>query len=167
MTLEFRYQVGEEVRSALVERQGDVVQVTVGDLVARMPVRQAETGRLDLETGARRTRAFTAHGKAGRYVSLDGQTYLLFPPAPAAQRRSQAGPAEGRLTATMPGRVLDVLVEPGQAVAKGDTLVLLEAMKMELRIQAPLAGAVASVHCTAGQVVERGAVLVEIQPQES
>jgi biotin carboxyl carrier protein len=63
----------------------------------------------------------------------------------------------------MPGRVLDVLVSEGDAVAKGDTLVLLEAMKMELRIQAPSDGRVSAVRCRQGQVVERGQLLVEIQ----
>ena len=64
----------------------------------------------------------------------------------------------------MPGLVLDVLVNEGDPVAKGDTLVLLEAMKMELRISAPGDGRVAKVLCQAGQVVERGQVLVEIEP---
>jgi biotin carboxyl carrier protein len=48
-------------------------------------------------------------------------------------------------------------------VQKGDTLVLLEAMKMELRIQAPGDGEIARVHCRAGQVVERGQLLVELR----
>ena len=63
----------------------------------------------------------------------------------------------------MPGRVLDVLVAAGDSVQKGDTLVLLEAMKMELRIQAPADGQIARVLCTAGQVVERGQLLVELR----
>ena len=63
----------------------------------------------------------------------------------------------------MPGRVLDVLVRAGDVVRKGDTLVLLEAMKMELRIAAPADGSVVHVRCAAGDVVERGQVLVELQ----
>jgi biotin carboxyl carrier protein len=62
----------------------------------------------------------------------------------------------------MPGRVLDVLVAEGDSVQKGDTLVLLEAMKMELRVQAPVDGQIACVLCAAGQVVERGQLLVEL-----
>ena len=60
------------------------------------------------------------------------------------------------------GRVLDVLVQVGDAVHKGDALVLLEAMKMELRIAAPADGVVTAVRCTPGAVVERGQVLVEV-----
>jgi biotin carboxyl carrier protein len=63
----------------------------------------------------------------------------------------------------MPGVVLEVLVGQGDYVERGQTLVLLEAMKMELRISAPCAGYVRRVHCTEGQVIERGQKLVEIE----
>jgi biotin carboxyl carrier protein len=63
----------------------------------------------------------------------------------------------------MPGLVLDVVVGEGDEVERGDVLVLLSAMKMELRITAPVAGQVTRVHCQAGQVVERGQQLLEIQ----
>ena len=164
MPREFRYQVGDAVRTATVERQERYVQVTVGELVVRMALPDGPSSHLDLELADQRARAFVARSKRGRYVSLEGQSFLLAAPAPAGQRRDRAGAEQGSLTATMPGRVLDVVVEPGQGVAKGDTLVLLEAMKMELRIQAPLDGVVARVHCKAGQVVERGELLVEVQP---
>jgi biotin carboxyl carrier protein len=63
----------------------------------------------------------------------------------------------------MPGQVLDVLVHVGDTVERGQTLLLLEAMKMELRMVAPFAGQVRAVRCAAGQVVERGQLLVELQ----
>jgi biotin carboxyl carrier protein len=58
--------------------------------------------------------------------------------------------------------VLDVLVAVGDEVKKGETLVLLEAMKMELRIQAPRDGFVTRVGCEPGQVMEKGQLLVEL-----
>jgi biotin carboxyl carrier protein len=63
----------------------------------------------------------------------------------------------------MPGLVREVLATEGAAVKRGDTLVVLEAMKMELRLTAPYAGRVRRVHCAAGQVVERGQRLVELE----
>jgi biotin carboxyl carrier protein len=62
--------------------------------------------------------------------------------------------------------VREVLAVAGAEVVRGDTLVVLEAMKMELRLTAPYAGRVRQVHCAAGQVVERGQVLVEIEGNE-
>ena len=60
----------------------------------------------------------------------------------------------------MPGNILDVKVAQGQMVAAGQTLVILEAMKMENEIQAPVDGTVASINVTKGSTVESGAVLV-------
>jgi len=62
----------------------------------------------------------------------------------------------------MPGKILKVNVTAGQAVKKGDVLVVLEAMKMENEIQAPQDGTVASVDTSAGATVESGDVLVSL-----
>jgi biotin carboxyl carrier protein len=53
-------------------------------------------------------------------------------------------------------------VKAGDAVKRGDTLVVLEAMKMEMRLTAPHDGVVKAVHCREGEVVERGKVVVEV-----
>jgi biotin carboxyl carrier protein len=59
----------------------------------------------------------------------------------------------------MPGNILKVNVSAGQAVKKGDVLMILEAMKMENEICAPADGTVASVNVNSGATVESGAVL--------
>ncbi|HZJ94127.1 MAG TPA: acetyl/propionyl/methylcrotonyl-CoA carboxylase subunit alpha [Thiopseudomonas sp.] len=69
---------------------------------------------------------------------------------------------QGGLTATMNGIVVEVLVQPGDQVEEGATLVILEAMKMEHSIQAPYSGTVSGVFCTAGDLVEEGLALVEL-----
>ena len=63
----------------------------------------------------------------------------------------------------MPATVLKVLVETGATVKKGDPIVLLEAMKMELPIRAEADASVTAVHCREGDRVEAGAVLVELK----
>ena len=162
MRREFQYQVGSEVRTVSVETEDDRYLVRVGNAVLRLSARLAGNGWLDMEMEGRRLRAYVAHSGQRRYVSLHGETWTLQPPDPRRARRSEGGAGGGSLTAGMPGRVLDVLVSEGDLVQKGDTLVLLEAMKMELRIQAPADGQVSRVLCAAGQVVERGQVLVEV-----
>ena len=69
------------------------------------------------------------------------------------------------LAAPMPATVAAVLVRPGAVVAAGDTLVRLEAMKMELAIRAPAAGRVAAVGCRAGELVQPGRPLVTLEPR--
>ena len=71
--------------------------------------------------------------------------------------------ASGGLEAPMPGKVIAVNVAPGQAVKKGDELLVVEAMKMENAIRAPRDGTVRSVAARVGDMVGPGAVLVELQ----
>jgi biotin carboxyl carrier protein len=67
------------------------------------------------------------------------------------------------LAPPMPATVASVLVAPGQPVARGDVLIMLEAMKMELPITAPRDGRVRSVACRPGELVQPGIALVELE----
>jgi acyl-CoA carboxylase subunit alpha len=80
-------------------------------------------------------------------------------PANAAQRESANSP--------MPGQVLRVLVREGQQVKTGDSLVVLEAMKMEQTIRTTIDGVVKSILVVTGQVVAPGQMLVQISAQEN
>jgi pyruvate carboxylase subunit B len=71
--------------------------------------------------------------------------------------------AEKSVTAPMPGLVVRVEVEPGERVAAGQGVVIVEAMKMENELKAPADGVVASVAVQAGQTVEKGAVLLTLE----
>ena len=80
-------------------------------------------------------------------------------PAPAAAPAAPAQAGAQTITAPMPGNILKVNVQNGQAVKKGDVLMILEAMKMENEIMCPADGTVASVNVTAGTTVDAGTVL--------
>ncbi|PJJ28985.1 biotin/lipoyl-containing protein [Lacrimispora celerecrescens] len=85
-------------------------------------------------------------------------------PAPAAPVKAANVGSEGglKVAAPMPGKILGLKVNPGQAVKRGDVLVLLEAMKMENEIVAPSDGTVASVNVAVGDSVEAGATLATL-----
>ncbi len=72
--------------------------------------------------------------------------------------------ASGLLTAPMMGKVVALHATPGQAVVGGQTVVVLESMKMELHVAAPFDATVQAVHCRLGEMVERGALLAEVAP---
>lgn len=80
---------------------------------------------------------------------------------PAKKTAAKSAGAEGavKITAPMPGKILAVKAQPGEAVKKGQVVLTLEAMKMENDIVAPQDGTIATVSVDAGQSVESGAVL--------
>jgi biotin carboxyl carrier protein len=80
-----------------------------------------------------------------------------------AAKKGKVGGAERVVTSPMPGRVVKVLVAPGDLVPVGQALVVIEAMKMENELKAKSAGKVVSVHVTAGTTVEGNAKLVTFE----
>jgi acetyl/propionyl-CoA carboxylase alpha subunit len=94
------------------------------------------------------------------YLFWRGVPYRLEEDSPSAR---SAHRVSGALEAPMPGRVIAVRVAPGQAVAKGQELLVVEAMKMENALRAPRAGVVRSVAARPGDMVSPGVVLVELE----
>ena len=84
-------------------------------------------------------------------------------PAPAAAPKASVPTGGEPVNCPMPGTILDVKVSVGQAVKNGDTLVILEAMKMENEIAAPRDGVVASINVTKGATVGTGDVLISLK----
>jgi acetyl/propionyl-CoA carboxylase alpha subunit len=80
------------------------------------------------------------------------------------EQAAAAGMDDASLRPPMAATVVRIAVTPGAHVAAGDTLVVLEAMKMELPIRAPRDGVVRSVTCAEGQLVQPEMLLVELEP---
>jgi len=99
-------------------------------------------------------------------VDVDGRHFVIESIDPRQERRNGAnrgktGPM--RLSAPMPGKVVRVLVEQGQAIEAGQGLVVVEAMKMQNEIKAPSSGRVVSLHASPGATVAAGEVLAVVE----
>ncbi len=125
-----------------------------------------------VQVGLRTLRAFLISEDCSRKTStwwIAGFTYEVATTSPLDELLEVMcmgeTPLQGadQLKAPMPGLVLSVNVVPGQSIAKGDTLVILEAMKMENALKAPHDGLVESVEAVSGQAVEKGTVLLSFQ----
>jgi pyruvate carboxylase subunit B len=69
---------------------------------------------------------------------------------------------EGRLNAPMPGKIIELMVDDGDEVERGDPVAILEAMKMENELKAPIAGSVSSIDVSEGDSLEKNAPILEI-----
>lgn len=122
----------------------------------------AARGQLELLIDGERVTAYASSDNAKRWVTVNGRTFVLTKQSGTRTGGHGHHHAVGDLTAPMPGQVRAVNVAEGDAVTKGQTLLVLEAMKMEIRIQSPMDGFVSSVAVKTGQTVEREQILVEI-----
>ena len=120
------------------------------------------TGSGDPGAGRRRI-AYAVRDRGRTWVFIDGRTYVIEPDAGHGGERAHVTNDPLTLSAPMPATVIAVKVAPGQDVAAGDLLVLLEAMKMEVPIKAPRAGRVKSLACREGELVQPGVPLVEFE----
>ncbi len=152
--------------SIRVNRYGQSVEVLRGE----------ESLSFDIQSMADTQMAFVANGvrQVCHYLRRGDQLYLQAlgrslcvtdlthqPPAAITEASS------GRLLASMDGGIVDVLVTEGHEVRRGDTLVILEAMKMEHPVKADRDGQVSTVHTAAGDQVRRHQLLVELQPNQN
>lgn len=116
------------------------------------------SGRYLLASGTRRQTAYAVSDGASVWVFLNGRTYRV-----GDTESRLASRDEGlALSAPMPATVVLLNVGPGERVAAGDVLVILEAMKMELPIRAPRAGRVSALRCRPGEIVQPGVPLVDL-----
>ena len=110
---------------------------------------------------------YAVESPQGVWVFVEGDTFVLDLPAEAGShaagaRGGRAADDASGLAAPMPASVVAINVSAGDAVAAGDVLILLEAMKMELPIVAPRDGQVAAIRCREGELVQPGVPLIEL-----
>jgi 3-methylcrotonyl-CoA carboxylase alpha subunit len=112
-----------------------------------------------------RSRVLAARDADAVILRQEGETLRLHLPDAAAASAEEAA-AGNRLVAPIPGQVTAVHCAPGDTVARGAVLVVLEAMKTVFRLSAPADGIVATVSCAAGETVQEGQTLVAFAEAE-
>ena len=125
-----------------------------------MIVARISEGIYRVSDGMRVWMVAIAGGPDNRWVWVDGRVRRLDSAARGPATRPRVSAHD--LTAPMPATVVRVIATVGQRVSRGDTLVMLEAMKMELPIRAPRDGVVEAVHCKAGELVQPGINLIDL-----
>jgi len=159
--MEYQYQLGDAVQNVRLDSAGAAMRVTFGERVYTVTVLHSRAGEVTFRVDGVTHTAFVASDGSTHFVAIDGDVFDLQKPETRRTRRKQHH-GEDNLTASMPGQITKVLVNEGEVVQRGQPLIVLEAMKMEIKITAPHDGRVARVLITPEQVVDRGQALIEL-----
>ena len=135
----------------------DATSVKIGDAVLHL---DADAGGGVRSEGFRGV-AWAAVSGDTRWVFLNGEVFEFQAGERASWRR--ASPHHGTLSAPMPATVRRVAVSVGDTVGTGETLLVLEAMKMELPVRSPIDGIIEAVNCREGDLVQPGVALIEVR----
>ncbi len=145
-----------------------IYRVEIGGKVHRVDAFRHDYGTISLLVDAESYSVQLDHRETEVKVHIRGNQYPL---EILDERRLRMRRAAGRftvegrqaITAPMPGRVVKILVRPGDAVAQGQGVVIIEAMKMENEMRSPKDGKVVEVRVAEGQAVDGGATLAVVE----
>jgi biotin carboxyl carrier protein len=140
---------------------GKNYKAALDDKTVDVEIINSANGKMDLLINGKHVIAYVSSDGAKRWVTVNGQTYGVTKSS-SAKQRSKSQEHASELAAPMPGQVRSVNVKDGEAVSKGQTLLVLEAMKMEIRIQAPRDGIIRELMVKVGQTVEREQILARM-----
>ncbi|WP_417543913.1 acetyl/propionyl/methylcrotonyl-CoA carboxylase subunit alpha [Marinobacter sp.] len=157
---------GDEIVELLVQSSGNKLSCRLGDERQELTVTSVQNGVLCIiDNGIRKRCQYHRDGDS-LYLQAFGESWsvtdLTHQPAAGVN-----GTGSGHIQASMDGAIIVVLAEPGQTVRQGETLVILEAMKMEHPVKADCDGVVSQVLTNKGDQVKRNQLLAEITANES
>ena len=172
MATRHRFQVDGTTHTVVVDETEDGVLVTVDD--GEPMLLDATTSGVPgvfswLREGEPANAYVARDGRALRVV-VGGRSFTLAPAGAAGRQRGAVGThtdPPGVVSAPVAGVVVEIRVAEGDAIELRQTLVVIEAMKMQNEVQAPLAGTIRAIRCQQGARVEKGDVVVEYDPAET
>ena len=158
---------GKTAAMAVTEHEGDHLTVASEGRAYRMTCRRIDNHRLAIVLDGLQVNAFISGREGAREVMINGVSYRVGDadrrvPATASGRQAEKMPRD--VTPPMPSVVVKVLAEEGQLVARGDSLVVVSAMKMETTLTAPFDARVGRINVSAGDKVMPGNILIDLEP---
>jgi 3-methylcrotonyl-CoA carboxylase alpha subunit len=155
----------DQQENVLVEYAGRGLQIGVSDAKFVVANARLENGRLQASFNDELVAATVVSHAGKQHIFYDGQHWVVTHEDPLDVHAGHMA-KESSLRAPMPGRVIALMVQPGEHVEKGAPLMVLEAMKMECTIHAPADGSVESFHFGVGDQLTEGVELLEFNAAE-
>jgi len=163
--VEYKLRCNEDKINLVVEAtdEGQFI-AAIGDKQYDAAYQRISDNCLHLTVNGRQVNAFVADTPAGKAISVNGRTWL-FENETSRSARPRSGPKGGpqKVSPPMPAVVTKLLVTTGEAVEKGQGLLVVSAMKMDTTLTAPFNGVITRINCAEGEKVTPKQVLVDIE----
>ena len=170
MATRHRFQVDGQTHVVVVDESGGRLTVAIDDAP---PVEVDVTssgvpGLFSIISGGRPTRAYVTRDGRNLRVVVDGRTFVLGASGSGRGRGASGGATDppGKISAPLAGVVVEIRVAVGDRIEARQSVVVIEAMKMQNEVQSPRSGVVSAVHAERGVRVEKSEVLFEYTPDE-
>ncbi|HEX9638099.1 MAG TPA: biotin/lipoyl-containing protein [Acidobacteriota bacterium] len=161
--MRIRYQFAERRFEVELNERSGILHALVDGQALECELLRREPGYLVLRIGPRIVRAQVAALAEGWRVDLEAAAYELQEADRASAAAGGAG-FEGRLVAPIPGKLIQLEVEAGSSVRRGQVVAILESMKMQTELRAPCDGRVERILAGLGNLIQAGATILEIRP---
>ena len=155
------YEHENSVYNVTTEKRDKHFYITYNNTEYKAEAEEIKPGQLKIKIGDRFVKAVITEGDKEKYVFVDGNVYKVKPVELTARKKTRKK-EEGNLNSPISGKIVNVKVKKGDAVKKGDVLMVIEAMKMEYLIRAPADGKVKKVNFKQNDQIEIGEETVEI-----
>lgn len=157
------FKLGDAEHNLEISRTADGYRLYTADDSASFDLKTGADGRAWLTLEGVHHEVVIATKGDDVFVHFDGEAYQLRYEHPLKRLAAAGqGAAEDRVLAPMPGSIVSVTVKAGDAVSKGQTLLVMESMKMETTISAPRDGVIETVTYDKGQTFDRDALLLSL-----
>jgi pyruvate carboxylase subunit B len=163
--MEFEFACDGQNYKLSIEKKKEKYLVTLDGQPVDVDVKVISANALSLLLGERSVQAYVADGKGKKHVAITGEEYLLDEVTPGEKRFAKGAipGAEEGISTPMPGKVVKVLVSVGEEVRAHQSLLIVEAMKMENEISTPKEGVVKEIFVKPGDLVNPGDPLVHVE----
>ncbi len=166
--MDYKYRSGDNSINVKIEEKDGKYLVAVAEKTFTCDISEISANTLSLLDGNKSVTAHCAADGTAVFVSVEGSVYkfedayALEDELASTAASADAGEASGNIKSNMPGKIWKMLVSEGETVTEGQTVVILESMKMEHSIKTGVAGTVEKVHVKEGDQVGLKQPLVDI-----
>jgi acetyl/propionyl-CoA carboxylase alpha subunit len=162
------FKIGDTEVNVELSRAREGYRLHVGEYAIPVNLGTGADGHHWLKVGGETVEVVIASRGDEVFVHLDGEAFQLTYEHPLDRLAHQTGgAASDGVRAPMPGSLVSVAVKAGETVSKGQTLLVMESMKMETTVISPRDGVVAEIHQAMGQTFDRDALLVTLESEDS